>query len=532
MEALRHCRLVGGATGVSRLVTNVNVMEVPDVLPWVNAGELLLTTAYAIINDAEAQRSLIPALAQKGLAGLGIKTKRYMEQIPPEMVRQADEHSFPLIELSPDTSHPRTIHAVMDLILSKQASILDRAVRVHERLIEVTARGGDLDQIAATLAELVENPVAIWDSAGARTGLATGSLPLAHAEMLAAAMEPPPQYLARISLIRQDRCMFDGRAISRVVVPVHTAEGVSGLIVAWGVQRELGPTEIRALELAVGTVATQLLTRRMLADVEWRYRNEFLHEWLGGQVVDEQLVIQRGRTLGWDLAQPFIPLMVIRQSDDRVPLAPVRNEETVQWIKRYLDRSHSDGIMGDRGESIVILLPALGTRSNPETVATWAAELRSAFRRRFPGLSLSIGIGSLFGSPLGAAQSVEEARIAQSLCEALNPIHQILRYSELGLFRLLYHVQGVSGVDRFIDEMLSPLRQYDQEHGTDLLQTLEVFLESGNLRLTAERLYTHYNTALYRINSIRKLLGGDLDDPAFRVSAFVALRLLRLKRGS
>jgi len=49
-EALRlapllRARVVAGSAGLDRLVSQINVMEVPDILPWVKPGQLLLSTA-------------------------------------------------------------------------------------------------------------------------------------------------------------------------------------------------------------------------------------------------------------------------------------------------------------------------------------------------------------------------------------------------------------------------------------------------------------------------------------------------------
>src|SRR5437764_8199824 len=45
---LREAQVRAGAAGLTRPVTSVNVMEVPDILPWVRPHELLLTTLYPL----------------------------------------------------------------------------------------------------------------------------------------------------------------------------------------------------------------------------------------------------------------------------------------------------------------------------------------------------------------------------------------------------------------------------------------------------------------------------------------------------
>jgi len=48
LPSLAGSTLVAGAGGLDRIVSRVNVIEVPDILPWVKSNELLLTTGFPI----------------------------------------------------------------------------------------------------------------------------------------------------------------------------------------------------------------------------------------------------------------------------------------------------------------------------------------------------------------------------------------------------------------------------------------------------------------------------------------------------
>ena len=53
---------------------------------------------------------------------------------------------------------------------------------------------------------------------------------------------------------------------------------------------------------------------------------------------------------------------------------------------------------------------------------------------------------------------------------------------------------------------LGPLLQYDNKIHLEYLKTLELILESNNLRETAKNAYVHYKTMQMRKKRIRKLL--------------------------
>lgn len=64
---------------------------------------------------------------------------------------------------------------------------------------------------------------------------------------------------------------------------------------------------------------------------------------------------------------------------------------------------------------------------------------------------------------------------------------------------------------------IGKLRDYDREHGTAYLDTLNMLLFfGGNRAHILETLGIHGNTLRYRVQKIRELLSGDPEDPVYR----------------
>ena len=76
LPSLARGRLVAGHRGLDRRISSVNMMEVPDIGGYVRAGELLVTTAYPLRDDARSMHQLVLMLAGKVLAGLALKPGR------------------------------------------------------------------------------------------------------------------------------------------------------------------------------------------------------------------------------------------------------------------------------------------------------------------------------------------------------------------------------------------------------------------------------------------------------------------------
>src|ERR1700748_1758684 len=100
-STLADARLLAGASGLGRIVQRLNVMEVPDILPWVKPHELLLTTGYPLRNTPQSLPGLAGDLEARGLAALAIKVGRYLDGLPAELLTEADRLGFPIIHVPP-----------------------------------------------------------------------------------------------------------------------------------------------------------------------------------------------------------------------------------------------------------------------------------------------------------------------------------------------------------------------------------------------------------------------------------------------
>ena len=71
--------------------------------------------------------------------------------------------------------------------------------------------------------------------------------------------------------------------------------------------------------------------------------------------------------------------------------------------------------------------------------------------------------------------------------------------------------------------MLGPVIAYDEEHATELMHSLSVFLEENRAwQRSAERLHVHKQTLVYRMHRVEELTGRDLRSTADIVELWLA----------
>lgn len=99
-------------------------------------------------------------------------------------------------------------------------------------------------------------------------------------------------------------------------------------------------------------------------------------------------------------------------------------------------------------------------------------------------------------------------------------------YDNLSSF-LLFDRIPADELELYCHQQIRELWHYDREHGTELCDTLQVYLEQAkSLSRTADLLFIHRNTVRYRVNRCMELLDSRLENGNEIFSYILSLRIL------
>ncbi len=122
-----------------------------------------------------------------------------------------------------------------------------------------------------------------------------------------------------------------------------------------------------------------------------------------------------------------------------------------------------------------------------------------------------------------------EALDAVSFGYTIQGIEPIITFDELGIYKLLCRYEDREELKRFIHPSLLKLKKYDDETNNQLLETLEMYIMSNqNAVKTAEGLFIHYKTMLYRLNRIKEITDLNLEDRSTMLEIEVGLKILKI----
>ena len=271
---------------------------------------------------------------------------------------------------------------------------------------------------------------------------------------------------------------------------------------------------------------------------------DFVNDLLCRKVTDAQTIAARSSELGCDLSQGGSVLVVrarpqhTEEGDWRARVLTVaeRGARAVErtalaalaapaWSARH-GRAGGVGEHGATGgRELVILAPGADVSAARRIAAAVHREMETGL----PGHTLTVAVSRHATDPSDLHRAGTEALLAANVAEARGL--QELSFEETGAYRLLLPAmsEDPSELQGFFEETVAPLVDYDEQYETDLVLTLESFLDAdGNVARTAERLFTHRHTIRYRLERVRELSGLDVSSTEGRERLSLGLKAMRV----
>ena len=419
------------------------------------------------------------------------------------------------------------LHATVAALQSQNAA-LRQLVSIHDRLGALVLQGADVGAITEMLSSLIGRRVLLLD---------------ALLQVIADSGEhlrwaPRPGYVRAVlaTLARERRPlrvppMSDfGVEASCVLAPVAVGDAILGYlaILAEGDRVLTGDDlDLQIVQHAATVYALSLMRERMAAEVAHQLKDELFEGLLLGRTQDEQVARERAMRLGifQSVGAAYRVMVVVARppADEDRPESAAQRRRLLDNVAEQLGRraSEFETMSSVRGDELVVLLAAADdARELGRAAVHQASELLPEWR-------MMVGVGGVCASAGAIARSYAQARRALETAQRFGHQSEVAVFDDLGVYRLLFHVNDADELRGFTDQILGRLIDYDQRHRADLVGTLGSFLENnGNVQATARHLNLHVNSVAYRLQRIAAIASLDLERSEDRLQAHVALKIL------
>ena len=527
LPELRSVSIAAGREGLEKKILSVNIMEVPDISDYVKEGDLLITTMYPIRDEEQLQRELIPMLHAKGVAALAIAPLEPGKGIPDFMLEQAEKLAFPLLSLPYGTSFNNIINPVLQNIVDRQTSLLQKNAEVNHRLINVLINGGSLGEIAGMIHAEDAVPVAICSPLG--NILATAG-EFDEGLYESCKKEFPPR---ETGLVRATDSKGKSSLIWSYPV-IYVGEHYATVFLVFPEDRNNDEHfERDMVEQASNIIALEIARIRNQHTVEQKLRAGLIENILQGKIDSISQAIRMGQSCGWDLSGSFLPVVIRAKETELHQDGNLTREDMFFTLQHTLDeliqkqlRQNAITVSISNETLAFFSVPSADRSVCIDKITSFIASYIARFSR-----SVWVGIGRVADDitrlPLAVKQAEKAAHIAQLSTDSRKVIH----YDELGVFKVLFDNIIQNEKSAFMQETLGGILSQSKVTRDELIKTLRVYFSCGcNLRQTAKELFMHYNTISYRIRKIEDLIGIDLQDAEARLNMQIALKLLELSQ--
>ncbi|TJX15636.1 PucR family transcriptional regulator [Tissierella creatinini] len=537
LDIMKNCTLIAGFRGIRNTISRVNIMADPDILEWIAEGEFLLTTAYFFESkDIEMQKEMLKVCVDNKLAGIGIKIAPYLEGLNQEVLEYANKLNFPVIDIHENIPLSDIMMIAIREIFNKQASLLERIERVHEKLMGVMLEGKGFIEVLNIIQENIKNPVVLSLSFSNEILSEFGDASeVTKKELL---NEVRIFYEAngskdRLKRLNEDKVLVDGKYVDRMVMPILLKDQVHGHIFAWSTHMPLGGFDLAIIESASTTIALSILQDLSVQEVELRYRSDFFDDLVSPDAKRKKKALDRARYFNLkEDAYFLIEVMSIKAKGQEFTDLDLEFENYGDYVNTFVKSIEDliayyklEGIVSTKVNGIQILLAFPDMKNINKKIKNFNESLKDTFLDRYKHLDLKVGVGRVYKHLDNVHKSfldaVRTVRIGKTItCK------EIVTYDELGIFKILCQDYLNDELEDFYNSTLKGLVDYDNKKSTDLIRTLESYFQNnGNLTKISKDLFTHYNTVLYRIGRINEITGMNLDDPHNRLNLEIALKI-------
>lgn len=534
LPALSQAMPVAGTNGVDRVIEWVHIVDMPNAqFEYEREGILLLTTGQGLQNDPEAQANLIPKLVAEGFAGLVWSMGHGFDAVPEQIRTSGDEHAFPIITVPPETQFVTISEKILDKITKRQYRLLQRSNTIHKQLTEIVLQGGSIQDLAETLANSINRSITIED-ASFRVLASHQIGPIDEARRRSLQFGRTPQDMAKILLdhgiykkllkkmgpLHIDPILEAEMPMERVVAPIIVDREIYGYM--WIISGDRPFTELDelAMDQAATTAALLMFKEMAVKEATESLQGDFLEKVLSGDIHSVSFSEQAHR-LGFRPEKPHQILLI-----QGMPKAGGNGRSLYENVQKWLHSLKARPLLISRDKRVVLVLQSGDEAGGRQLAEGMIKDLSH------PSCPLLIGIGKptvVKTEPDGLKHSFEQAEEALQIGLALKQQEGVRLFSELGFNHWLYHVPAAQREGNSYLHNIRDLSEYDAKRNTELVKTLESYLDhGGSLVDTAQALYIHRNTLLHRLERIKTLNHLNLRDPLQRLNLHIAIKAFRL----
>lgn len=520
-EEMKDIKVLAGDRGLDKEIKGVTIIEAPDIVKFIDGGEVLLTGLYAFRScTVDEFRTYINELSRKSVSALVLKRGRKVENADTKielLFTFAQEHNIPVLEVPFEVSFRDVMSLIMERLFNEEVTRLKYFKTTHDNFaalaIAPDSTGKGVDEILDVLSKLIRNPVAVYNQ-NLTCLAATDQAPREFAVSRDAVPFDPGTY-SNYTYMRQKG------EVSQCLIQVKMSFREKIYLVVTELNQPFGTMDCIAAESAITALRFEFSRQYAVTELEKKFQNDIIHNILNGKIHSMGELQKNTSLLGVDINGSY-RVIVFGMTNESMARGDFKAKVKDIDVLSDLIRSRiSKAKIHNDLDKIVVIQEVEREQTQEEyrkNIKKIAEQVQADVARYNKYLKIKAGAGRVVDGIINLPESFKEANEAFMFVDVAGETPedggpQIMLFADLGIFKLLCQLSAPSMLLEYVPEGLQKLYNYKKPQRDDLITTLRAYLDRNlNLSKTAQDLYVHYKTAVYRIEKIEKLTGIDFDN--------------------
>src|SRR5690625_3660423 len=487
-----NTEVIAGKGGLNRTIRWVHIIEIPEMGPFVNGYELVLTTGVGWKENEVLSLTLLQQLIDKNASALCIELGPYIPFVPEETIELANQYQFPIIIFKEEVRFIEISQDLNGLLMESHNQMVVKLEAISNQFNRLLLSTDGFNKILRLLYQSLDVQVVYQPVENEPQFFP----PLTSSENKLKIME-------RVASAEQQSVM--NNPSTSALKPVEALGNKFADLIILSNHHELSELDYLVLDRAATALSQDHFRRLYVEEKRNHEENQWILKWLHGDHNKEEIL---------QFLSEHEPAL-----DPRGCTVCIC---TIYLINKHVDLTHYSMIFNKIFEqqgfcSFVsternkLIFPLINKRKSED----WKERLSSSIQqikeneliKRETSIEVNFGIGKLYELDQlhFSYQEAKETLYVQNKVD-----YESIFYEDLYVYRLILNLNKKMNLQMFIDDYLGAVFSYDKQHNGEMFETLKILLElNGSRKEAAARLFIVRQTLYHRIEKLKELLGND-----------------------
>jgi purine catabolism regulator len=512
-----------GEAGLDNEVRGIEELETYDTAYLTNPGDFVVTSGYCMSNGDASVENWIKIFLQRGVAGLGIKLGLFLDELPLDAYKTANESGFPVLFIPPDLKNEDILRPILSKLLKDEELDIPALDSFKTSLGSMSGGEYTLDSIIGLLRKHINYPIElVWNN----------SFDPINRQNVLNAYNARNFLRKKINKIHPQEAyaVLTGSAGKYSIFKINSAlETMAFLTVLLKSDQSLSRSQVAMIQEALPMLAVCLLSKRVPMPNSPKSPEIFLSDVMDGVYIDREREIKEDASyLKIDFYAGRVLWMVEFAEKD-----PERYNSCLQAAIEFFDASGWVFTYLHNRTALHKNKPVFISDSNDlldsKRLRDLLCGMRAHIRKIRRNVQCNVGVSGVAASLDQMGSAYDEAEFSLKMGKRLSERSHIHFYDSYKIYHLLSETWGMPILSGVYKNTMRRLADYDAENKTGLTDLILALNDCGfSISGAAKSLGINRKTMKNRIDLIGRVIGIDIYQPENQIVMKLMSRMKKI----